>query len=85
MAPVVDLLPDLERLNLGFNELEGRLPCGLVDSSKHQIQEIDVASNKVRIRHKLLKGGALPWSCYMEQQTIWLYKVGCICLSGMDP
>jgi hypothetical protein len=48
VAPVVDLLPDLERLNLGFNQLEGMLPCSLPSTSTHRIRELDLASNKAR-------------------------------------
>lgn len=46
MAPVVEVLPDLEHLNLGYNALTGTLSCRLLLADR-QLAELDLADNQV--------------------------------------
>lgn len=51
MAPVLESLPDLEHLNLGFNELDGELSCALLGPQR-KLHELDLAHNEIE--------GAIP-------------------------
>ncbi len=46
VAPVVEVLPDLQQLNLGYNQLHGQLTCRLL-TTDHQLKQLDLAENKV--------------------------------------
>lgn len=46
VAPVVEVLPDLQQLNLGYNQLNGQLTCRLL-TADHQLRQLDLADNKV--------------------------------------
>lgn len=46
VAPVVEVLPDLAHLNLGYNQLQGSLSCRLLTADR-QLAELDLADNQV--------------------------------------
>lgn len=57
MAPVVEVLPDLEHLNLGYNQLQGTLSCRLLLADR-KLAELDLAENKVSsASHIYMPGG----------------------------
>lgn len=49
VAPVVEVLPDLAHLNLGYNQLQGSLSCRLLTADR-QLAELDLADNQVSVQ-----------------------------------
>ncbi|EIE18615.1 hypothetical protein COCSUDRAFT_83604 [Coccomyxa subellipsoidea C-169] len=78
VAPVVEVLPDLEHLNLGYNALTGTLSCRLLLADR-QLAELDLADNQ--------KGGGLSGELpsFANAAALRVLRLGGNALTGPLP
>lgn len=68
IAPVLAEMPSLERVNLGYNQIQGELGCSAFPPAEARLVELDVAENTL--------AGSVP-ACLLEISSLReLYLAG---------